>query len=101
MASGNKKSEKVECLNPNTGGRMNIDKEIYDLFVKSIKATLKGSSPLTFTEMVEGITNYISKQKIHFDKSIGWYAVTIKNDMEARKMITTYSEKGQKLHRLS
>ena len=28
--------QKVECLNPNTGGHMNIDKNIYDLFSKAI-----------------------------------------------------------------
>ncbi len=40
MATLNK-PQKVECLNPNTGGKMNIDKGTYDLFSKAIYHTLK------------------------------------------------------------
>ena len=36
-----KSTGKIECLNPNTGGKMNIDAEVYDLFSKTIYHTLK------------------------------------------------------------
>jgi hypothetical protein len=94
-------THRTECLNPNTGGRMSIDKEIYDLFAKAIKQTLKDKKALTFSEMVEGIKNYLSSNKIKFSKSVGWYAVTVKNDLEVRKEIEAYIEKGKKLHRLN
>lgn len=96
-----KSSEKIECLNPNTGSTMNIDKEIYDLFSKAIYHTLKKQKAVSFTELTEGVEDCFRKQKTKFDKSVGWYAVTVKNDMHARGVIEVFSEKGKKLHRLS
>jgi hypothetical protein len=93
-------SEKVECLNPNTGGRMNIDKAIYDLFSKAIYHSLKAGKELTYLQIVEGIYNCFKKQKTKFGGSVGWYAVTVKNDMEARGIIEAVTIKGKKLNRL-
>jgi hypothetical protein len=93
-------SPKVECINPNTGGRMNIDKRVYDLISKAIYHTLKAGKALTYTEIVEGVHDCFKKQKTKFDGSIGWYAVTVKHDMHARGIIEVITEKGKKLHRL-
>jgi hypothetical protein len=93
-------SEKVECLNPNTGGNMNIDKRTYDLFSKAIYHTLKKNQPLTYTQIVEGIEDCFKQQKTKFDGSVSWYAVTVKHDMNARGVIEVFTEKGRKLHRL-
>ena len=95
-----KTSQKVECLNPNTGGSMKIDKEIYDLFSKAIYHTLKKNQPLTYSEIVDGINDCFKQQKTKFDGSVGWYAVTVKNDMHARGVIEVFMEKGRKLHRI-
>ena len=95
-----KTSQKVECLNPNTGGSMKIDKEIYDLISKAIYHTLKEKKAVTFNEMVEGIEDCFKKQKTKFEKSVGWYAVTVKHDMHSRGVIEVYNEKGKKMHRL-
>jgi len=93
-------AQKVECLNPNTGGRMNIDKETYDLFSKAIYHSLKEGEELTYSQIVEGIYECFKKQKTKFDGSIEWYAVTVKNDMEARGIIEAVTRKGKKLNRL-
>ena len=93
-------SLKVECLNPNTGGRMNIDKDIYDLFSKAIYHSLKQGKELTFTQIVDGITDCFKQQKTKFDGSIEWYAITVKHDMHARGIIEVFTEKGRKLHRI-
>ena len=58
-----KSLRKTECLNPNTGSSMKIDKEIYDLISKAIYHTLKAKKSVTFTEMVEGIEDCFKKQK--------------------------------------
>lgn len=92
--------QKVECLNPNTGGKMNINKATYDLFSKAIYHVLKKGKALTYTEMVEGIKDCFKEQKTKFNGSVSWYAVTIKHDMQARGVIEVFSEKGKKLHRL-
>jgi len=93
-------SKKAECLNPNTGGRMNINKSTYDIFSKAIYHTLKKNQPLTYSQIVEGIHDCFRQQKIKFDGSVEWYAVTIKNDMHARGVIEVFTEKGKKLHRI-
>jgi hypothetical protein len=92
--------QKVECLNPNTGGKMKIDKTIYDLISKAIYHTLQGGKSLTYTQLVEGIHDCFKKQKTKFAGSVGWYAVTVKHDMHARGLIEAFTEKGKKLHRL-
>lgn len=97
----NTASEKIECLNPNTGGRMNIDKKIYDLFSKAIYHTLKKKQPLSYTQIVESIYDRFKQQKTKFEGSVSWYAVTVKHDMHARGFIEVFTEKGKKLHRLS
>ena len=91
---------KVECLNPETGHRMNISKSTYELFSKAIYHVLKGSKPLSFSEIEEGVYDCFKKQKTDFKGSVGWYTVTVKKDMESRNVIESYMEKGRKLHRL-
>jgi len=93
-------SQKIECLNPNTGGKMNIDKKTYDIFSKAIYHTLKKNQPLSYTEIVEGIHDCFRQQKTRFDGSVSWYAVTVKHDMQSRGLIEVFTEKGKKLHRL-
>ena len=92
--------QKVECLNPNTGRRMSIDKATYDLISKAIYHTLKKEVPITFSQMVEGVHECLAQQKALFDGSVEWYTVSIKNDMHARGVIEVYTEKGKKLHRI-
>jgi sulfur transfer complex TusBCD TusB component (DsrH family) len=95
------KTAKVECLNPNTGGRMNIDKPIYDLFYKAIYDAVKRGKAITFTQITDGVNDYLKKQKKQFDSSIGWYAITVKHDMHARGILKVYTEKGKKLHSIA
>ena len=94
-------TQKVECLNPTTGGRMNIDKTIYDQVSKAIYHTLKTGKALTYTQIVEGVNDCFKKQKTKFDGSVEWYTVTVKHDMHARGILKVYTEKGKKLHSLA
>jgi Family of unknown function (DUF6958) len=92
---------KIECHNPNTGGRMNIDAKVYELFSKAIYHTLmKDRHGITYTDIVNGIKQCFKEQRTIFKGSIEWYAVTVKNDMVANDVIETSTEKGKKLHRL-
>jgi len=94
-----KKEKKVECLNPHTGARLNIDAEIYKLLSTAIKQTLKGGKAITWTDLVAGIKEYMKNKKIVFSKSVEWYAITVKNDLETNHLIETFFEKGKKLNR--
>lgn len=101
MSPATKRSAKVECINLNTGGRMKIDAATYELFSKAIYHALMGSKGLTFTELVEGVKDCFQQQKISFDGSVGWYTVTVKNDMQSKGILDVFNQKGAKLHRLS
>ena len=100
MAKQSTKQQKVEVTNPNSGRRKQIDATTWKLFSDAIQDSLKGNKTLTFTEMVEAIEQYLKKKKINFKQSVGWYAVTVKQDLEVRGVIKADVEKGKKLHRL-
>lgn len=96
-----KSTRKIECLNPNTGRKMKIDASIYELFSKTIYHTLKKNKQgITYTDIVSGVKQCFKEQRTTFKGSAAWYAVTVKNDMEANGVIETITEKGKKLHRL-
>ena len=96
-----KTASKIECLNPTTGRRMQIDKQIYDQISKAIYHSLKKGKTLTFSQIVEGVKDCFKEEGIKFDGSVDWYTITVKKDMEARKIIEAFIEKSKKLHRLS
>jgi hypothetical protein len=91
---------KIECLNPHTGRKMKIDSTTYELFSKAIHHTLGRKKSLTYTEIATGVKKYLKEKEIVFKGSIEWYAITVKNDLEANGMIETFTEKGKKLNRL-
>jgi hypothetical protein len=92
---------KIECLNPNTGGKMNIDAKVYDHFSKAIYHTLKKSKQgVTYSDIVGGVKRCFKEERTNFQGSVEWYAVTVKNDMVAKGVIETFTEKGKKLHKL-
>ncbi len=102
MPTATKPAAKVECINPNTGGRMNIDAGTYELFSKAIYHALKQKkTPLTYTQIVDGVKDCFRQQKTSFDGSVSWYTVTIKNDLQAKGVIEAFTEKGKKLHKLN
>ena len=95
------KAAKQECINPRTGRSMMIDKKIYDLFSDAITGILKKEGPLAFYDIVEKLHELFKAKAVKFDRSVDWYAISIKNDMESRGRIRTFTEKGKKLNSLS
>ena len=96
-----KKTAKVACVNPNTGGKIKIDAIIYDNVSKAIYHTLKQSKkPITYTEIVNGVKKCFKENKTAFKGSVEWYAVTVKHDMIANNVIETWMAKGTRLHKL-
>ena len=94
--------EKIECLNPNTGSKMNIDAKVYEIFSNAIYHVLmENKQAVTYTDIVKGIKKCFKKQKTAFSGSVEWYAVTVKHDMVANGIIESFTEKGKKLHKLS
>ena len=95
------KSSKMECLNPKKKKKMNIPSEIYVVMHRAIQEALKNGKELTYTEIVKSVFEYFQKKKIDFEKSIEWYAVTVKHDMQSRGELEAFIQKGKKLHRLT
>jgi len=96
-----KSAGKIECHNPNSGRKMNIDSKVYDLFSKAIYHTLKKNKQgIIYTDIVSGVKQCFREKRTVFEGSVEWYAVTVKNDMEVKGIIETFTEKGKKLHRL-
>jgi hypothetical protein len=95
------KDKKIEVLHPNTGRKMNVDADTWKLFSTAIRHTLKSGKELTFTEIVEGIHDYLTSHNIQFKQSVEWYAVTVKNDLHVKNIIAVTTIKGRKMHSLA
>ncbi|HEX4876318.1 MAG TPA: hypothetical protein VFV31_06570 [Chitinophagaceae bacterium] len=93
--------QKVKTTHPRTGNRMNIAAEIYEPFKAAILQSLKGSKGKTFTELTENVVKIINKKMPDFKKSIPWYTISVRLDLESKGIVETFSEKGKKLNRLA
>ena len=79
---------------------MKIDAAIYEPFKAAIMQSLKGSKGKTFTELTDDVVKIIKKKMPTFKKSIPWYTISIRLDLESRGIVETFTEKGKKLNRL-
>jgi hypothetical protein len=97
-----KQPAKIQCVHPEGKTAPAIAADTYTLFEKAIYHTLKARKKgLPFTELVAEIEKCFKKQKTIFKGSTGWYAVHVKNHMEATGIIKTFTEKGTKIHALA
>jgi len=75
---------KILTLHPEGKKGINISKAKYDVMRQKILDIVRADEGITFTEM----TNAVEKKLTgNFDGSIGWYATTVKLDLEARGQI--------------
>jgi len=92
--------KKTITTHPRTGSRFQIDSAIYEPFKAAIIQSLKGSPGKTFTELTDDVVKIIKKKMPGFKKSIPWYTISIRLDLETRGIVETFTEKGKKLNRL-
>ncbi len=100
MATSGKK-KKVTTTHPRTGSQFQIDSEIYEPFKNAIIQSLKGSNGISFTELTKNVEKIIRKKIPWFQKSVPWYCISIRLDLENKGVVETFTEKGQKLNRLA
>ncbi len=93
-------SKKITATHPRTSTEKKIDAAIYEPFKAAILHSLKGSKGKTFSELTDDVVKIISKQLPDFKKSIPWYTISIRLDLETRGIVETFVEKGKKLNRL-
>lgn len=75
---------KILTLHPDGKTGVNILKRRYDVISKFILKTIKQKKEITFQELTDLAVNQLSES---FDGKVIWYMVTVKLDLEARKII--------------
>lgn len=95
------KHSKTNITHPRTGNSFSIDAEIYTPFKAAILQSLKGSKGKTFTELSNDVKEIIRKKLPGFNKTISWYTISIRLDLETKGIVETFTEKGRKLNRLA
>ena len=91
----------ITVTHPVTGTERQFDAAIYEPFKAAILKSLKGSKGKTFSELTDDVVKIIRKQMPGFTKSIPWYTISIRLDLETRGLVETFVEKGKKLNRLA
>lgn len=94
------KNKKIILTHPRTGTTFAIDSAIYEPFKAAILQSLKGNRGKTFTEITDDVVTIIRNRIPGFKRSIAWYTISIRLDLETRGIVETFTEKGKKLNRL-
>ncbi len=91
---------KTVITHPETKREMKFDSAIYEPVKAAIIQSLKGSKGKSFTELSDDVVKIIRKKMPGFKRSIPWYTISIRLDLETRGIVETFVEKGKKLNRL-
>jgi len=94
------KPNKIIVTHPVTGTERKFDATIYEPFKSAIISSLKGSRGKTFTELTDDVIKIIHTQMPGFKRSIPWYTISVRLDLETRGIVETFVDKGKKLNRL-
>lgn len=100
MKKNTEQPRKITVTHPVTGTERQFDAGIYEAVSAAIVQSLKGSKGKTFTELTDDVVGIIRKKMPGFKRSIPWYTISIRLDLETRGIVETFSEKGRKLNRL-
>lgn len=76
--------KKILTLHPQGKHGVNIDQEKYDLIKSSILEILKTNKEISFGDLINKLESSLAGK---FEGSISWYVVSVKLDLEARKII--------------
>jgi len=76
--------KKTTTTHPRTGSQLKVADEIYVPFKAAILQSLKGSKGKTFSELTDDVAKIIRQKIPDFKKSIPWYTISIRLDLETR-----------------
>jgi hypothetical protein len=94
-------AKKITATHPRTKTEKKFDAVIYEAFKSAILKSLTRSKGKTFTEVTDDVVKIIKVKMPEFKKSIPWYVISVRLDLETRGIVETFTEKGKKLNRLS
>ncbi|MCK6542661.1 hypothetical protein L6Q79_08265 [bacterium] len=86
-----KKVSTILTRHPQGKQGVRIDKSKYDMIRGFILSTLKERGPMPFEELTDYAVKILSSD---FEGSVVWYIVTVKLDLEARKLIIRLPRKS-------
>ena len=89
------KPKKTTTTHPRTGSQFKIDNEIYVPFKAAILQSLKGNKGKNFSELTDDVVKIIRKKMPGFKKSIPWYTISIRLDLETKGIVETFTEKAR------
>ena len=92
---------KTTVTHPRTGTERKFDSSIYEPVKAAILQSLNGSKGKTFAELTNDVVKIIHKQLPGFTRSIPWYTISIRLDLETRGIVETFTQKRKKLNRLT
>lgn len=92
--------KKINVTHPVSGTVRKFDAVIYEAFKSAILQSLKGKNGILFTDLTTAVTKIIRKKMPGFTKSIPWYTISVRLDLETRGFVETFTEKGKKMNRL-
>ena len=100
------KGDKSITIHPRSKRKMKIDLSVYKPIKAAILQSLKGTKGKTFTELSNDVVKIIREKipdptAIGIKKSIPWYTITIRLDLETNGIVETFVEKGKKLNRVT
>lgn len=94
------KASTITVTHPVTGTQRKLDAAIYNPVKAAILQSLKGSKGKTFTELTDDVVAIMKIKMPGLQRSIPWYTISIRLDLETRAIVETFIEKGKKLNRL-
>ncbi|MEO7923742.1 MAG: hypothetical protein ABIR30_08680 [Chitinophagaceae bacterium] len=94
------KSKKIIVTHPVTGTERKFDAAIYEPVKAAILQSLKGSKGKTFTELADDVVAILKIKMPGMQKSVPWYTISIRLDLETRGIVETFTEKGKKMNRI-
>jgi hypothetical protein len=84
--------ETVLTRHPTGKNNFPVDRDSYDLFRDAILSALQ-TRELTHMELVDEVTRSVSEK---FSRNISWHVMTVKLDLEARKIIERTTSKPER-----
>ncbi len=79
-------AERISLENPNTGGNLRIRKLYYDHVRDAILHAINEAGELKFSDLANQVLAR-TPTELWADASVGWYATSVKLDLEAKGLI--------------
>ncbi|RYD56640.1 MAG: hypothetical protein EOP56_11355 [Sphingobacteriales bacterium] len=95
------KEERIQLVHPEGKNAPSISRATFELIRAGIMDAMQGKNGMTYTDIENGVKDYIRKNGIDFEGSVGWFTISVKHHLESEGIIRAYTEKGKKLHELA